>query len=154
MSDVKYPFPSSSVLTQMYKYAKRGALSTCDYYDHWVTADKCIISVTGTTTWRNRMIVPVTSNKLLVRPRSRGGLGERPAPYPHRSADPCDLTAMTRHVERPLGVHGARLLPGSRNHPALLLWSTNCYPVSIVISIQEHFNLIVQTITRDPQVCV
>jgi hypothetical protein len=57
------------------------------------------------------MAVPFTSNKLLVRPRSGGGLqvGERPAPYPYRSADLCDLTTMTRHVARSQGVHEAKL---------------------------------------------
>ena len=58
------------------------------------------------------MVVLVTSSKLPVRPQSRGGLGEWPAPYPHRSADLCDPTAMTRHVARPQVVRGARLLSG------------------------------------------
>jgi hypothetical protein len=58
----------------------------------------------------NNVVVLVTSSKLLVRHQRRGGLGEWPAPYPHRSADLCDPTAMTRHVARPQVVHGARLL--------------------------------------------
>jgi hypothetical protein len=60
----------------------------------------------------NDVVVLVTSSKLPVRPQSRGGLGEWPAPYPHRSADLCDPTAMTRHVARPQVVRGARLLSG------------------------------------------
>jgi hypothetical protein len=61
-------------------------------------------------------VVLVTSSKLLVGPKSGGGLGEWPAPYPHRSADLRDPTAMTRHVARPQLVHGARLLSGGLKH--------------------------------------
>jgi hypothetical protein len=94
--------------------------------------DRRQISITGTTTWHNSVIVLVTNNRLLVRPRSRGGLGERPAPYPHRSADLCDLTAMTWHVARPQGVH----LGAAAVRTFCLRERADYYPLSLIISVQ------------------